>query len=156
MDSFVLAKCAHIVGAAVLLGTGAGIAWFQREAFRTGDLDAIAAVAPLVVKADWTFTLTAGIAQPISGAALIWLAGWDPLAPWLVWAYVLYGLVFACWAPVVWLQLRLARVALAAKSAGAPLPEDAHAVMRHWTALGVPAFAAMLGLVWLMVAKPGF
>ena len=154
IDPFLAAKWAHVIGASVLLGAGAAIAWFQLFAYRTGDPATIAGVARLVVKADWTFTLTAGLVQPISGAALVWLGGWDPMAPWLIGAYALYLLIFLCWAPVVWLQLRLARIAMAAVAADEPLPPVYARTMRVWFALGWPAFIAMLALIWVMVAKP--
>lgn len=148
-DPYLLAKLAHLLGAAVLMGAGAAIAWFQWFAYRADDAAAFRAVAPLVVRADWTFTLTAGLLQPVSGAAMIVLGGWDPLAGWLLAAYGLYGLVFACWAPVVVLQIR------ARDLARADAPRDALArVMRIWFLLGWPAFTAMLALFWLMIAKP--
>ena len=138
------------------MGTGAGIAWFQLQAWGRGDPATIAAVSKLVVKADWTFTLTAGLIQPLTGAWLIQLAGWEPFAPWLVAAYGLYGFIFACWAPVVWLQIRIRDLAIEAASANTPLPEAARRAYRVWFLLGWPAFAAMMALIWLMIAKPGF
>ncbi|RVC74957.1 DUF2269 family protein, partial [Mesorhizobium sp. M2A.F.Ca.ET.046.02.1.1] len=65
-------KYLHLIGAAVLLGTGAGIAFFMLLAHRTGSAATIAAVARIVVIADFLFTATAVIAQPITGAALAW------------------------------------------------------------------------------------
>jgi len=65
----------------------------------------------------------------------------------------LYALVGCCWLPVVWIQHRLARTASAAASIEA-LGDAYWRLYRFWLALGVPAFAAVLVLVWLMVAKP--
>ena len=45
MSDYVMFKLAHVIGAAVLLGTGAGIAFFMLMAHRTGDARTIAAVA---------------------------------------------------------------------------------------------------------------
>ncbi|MDF1670114.1 MAG: DUF2269 family protein [Roseovarius sp.] len=36
----------------------------------------------------------------------------------------------------------------------ASLPPAAHRAYRIWFALGWPAFAALIGVFWLMVAKP--
>jgi uncharacterized membrane protein len=36
----------------------------------------------------------------------------------------------------------------------APLPQRYFHLFRLWFVLGFPAFAAVLGIVWLMVAKP--
>jgi uncharacterized membrane protein len=68
---FVL-KYLHVVGAAVLLGTGAGIAFFMLLADRTGNVATVAGVARIVVIADFLFTATAVVAQPITGVALAW------------------------------------------------------------------------------------
>jgi len=65
----------HIIGATLLLGTGAGIAFFMVMAHRTGDPAVIAHVAGTVVVADFLFTATAVAAQPITGAALMALQG---------------------------------------------------------------------------------
>jgi len=46
-------KFLHVIGAAVLLGTGAGIAFFMLAAHRTGDARVIAGVARIVVIADF-------------------------------------------------------------------------------------------------------
>jgi uncharacterized membrane protein len=72
---FVL-KYLHVVGAAVLLGTGAGIAFFMLLAHRTGNAATAAAVARIVVIADFLFTATAVVAQPITGVALAWHVGY--------------------------------------------------------------------------------
>ena len=63
-------KFLHVIGAAVLLGTGAGIAFFMLMAHRTGDAAPIAGVARIVVIADFVFTATAVVAQPITGVLL--------------------------------------------------------------------------------------
>ena len=66
MTAYFLLKLLHIIGAAVLLGTGAGIAFFMLLAHRTGDVRVIAGVARIVVIADLFFTASAVIAQPHS------------------------------------------------------------------------------------------
>ena len=68
-------KYLHLIGATVLLGTGAGIAFFMLMAHRTGEAVQIATVARIVVVADFLFTATAVIAQPITGIALAWYVG---------------------------------------------------------------------------------
>ncbi|TIY01871.1 MAG: DUF2269 family protein, partial [Mesorhizobium sp.] len=80
---FVL-KFLHVIGASVLLGTGAGIAFFMLLAHRTGNAATIAAVARIVVVADFLFTATAVVAQPITGVALAWQAGYALSEGWIV------------------------------------------------------------------------
>ena len=60
-------KWVHVIGASVLLGRGAGIAFFMLMAHRTGSPVLVAHVAGTVVLADTLFTVTAVVAQPITG-----------------------------------------------------------------------------------------
>jgi uncharacterized membrane protein len=154
MDAYSLAKTIHVISATVLFGTGLGIAFFFLAGQRSGDDRMALFAAQTTCAADMIFTLTAGIVQPLSGFALIWLAGYDPLASWLVWTYGLYLLALACWLPVVWLQLRM-RDMLASKLAGGAFDaEQFEHHFRTWFALGWPAFAGLVAVFWLMVAKP--
>lgn len=154
MDGYLLLKTVHIVFATVLFGTGLGIAFFFLMGMRSGDPAGAYFAARTTAIADMIFTLTAGIAQPLSGFGLVWLAGYDPWAPWLVWTYALYALALTCWLPVVWLQLKM-RDLLKAKLAGEPR-DDARfrRYFRVWFALGWPAFVGLIAVFWLMVAKP--
>ena len=155
MDPYVLLKTVHLISAAVLFGTGLGIAFFFLLGMRSGEPAMAWFSARTTVFADMLFTLTAGVVQPLSGFALVHLTGLDPFTPWLVAAYVLYMVALGCWLPVVWLQLRM-RDMLAAQVRGANLDETRFRRMfRWWFALGWPAFIALVAVFWLMVAKPG-
>ena len=143
-----------MVGAAVLLGAGAGIAFFMLMAHRTRDPALIAHTARIVVLADTVFTAAAVILQPITGGALAHLAGYPLFTGWIGVSLVLYVFTGLCWLPVVWIQIRLRDLALHAATTGTPLPEPYFRLFRLWFVLGFPAFAAVLALVWLMVTKP--
>ena len=146
----------HVIGACVLLGTGAGIAFFMAMANRTGDPALIAHTAGIVVLADTIFTATAVILQPVTGYLLARAAGWPLLEGWLLAALGLYVLTGLFWLPVVWIQIRLRAIAMSARDAAQPLPAQYHRLYRIWFACGCPAFAAVLGILWLMVTKPTF
>ena len=79
-----LLRWAHIIGACVLLGTGAGIAFFMVMAQRVKDARIIAHVAGTVVIADWLFTAVAVVMQPITGALLAMEIGWRMSEGWIV------------------------------------------------------------------------
>ena len=154
LDVYLLLKTVHVISATILFGSGMAIAFFFLKGLRSADVGAAYFAARTTAIADMLFTLTAGIVQPLSGFALIGLAGWDPWAPWLVWTYGLYLLALACWLPVVWLQLRM-RDMLAAKLAGDTIDEiRLRLYFRWWFALGWPAFLGLVAVFWLMVAKP--
>jgi len=154
MDLYTLFKVAHVVGAMVLFGTGAGIAFFMLMAHRTRDPALIAHTAGIVVLADTVFTASAVVLQPITGATLVRLAGYPLLSGWIGLSLVLYVVTGLCWLPVVWIQIRLRDLAIQAVTTGAPLPERYFRLFNLWFVLGFPAFAAVLGIVWLMVVKP--
>lgn len=149
-----LLRLIHVIGAAVLLGTGAGIAFFMVMAHRTRDAALIAHVAGTVVVADFLFTATAVILQPITG---IWLAreiGWPLTEGWLVWSLALYVLTGLFWLPVVFIQVELRNLARSAATKGKPLPERYYKLYRIWFACGFPAFLAVVGIFWLMLTRP--
>jgi uncharacterized membrane protein len=106
MTYFIL-KYLHIVGAAVLLGTGSGIAFFMLVAQLQGKPAVIAGVARIVVIADFVFTATAVVAQPITGLLLVQNVGYSITDGWIMWSIVLYILTGLLWLPVVWMQMRL-------------------------------------------------
>ena len=144
----------HVIGAKVVLGTGAGVAFFMVISNRSNDARLIAHVAGIVVLADSVFTATAALFQPITGYLLAREVGWSILQGWVAWALALYVFVGLFWLPVVWMQIRKRNLAIAARDARAPLPEQYHRLYRWWFAFGFPAFAAVLAILWLMLTKP--
>ncbi|NOJ46975.1 DUF2269 family protein [Bradyrhizobium archetypum] len=151
---YLVLKYLHVVGAAVLLGTGAGIAFFMLMAHLDGKPAVIAAVARIVVIADFIFTATAVVVQPITGALLVWDVGYSLWDGWVFWSIVLYIITGALWLPVVWMQIRLQELATIAAAEGTPLPKQYHRIFWLWFAFGIPAFTAVAVILWLMIAKP--
>jgi uncharacterized membrane protein len=154
VSSYFILKAIHIASAAVLFGTGLGIAFFKWITDGTGNVSAIRVVSEKVVLADWLFTLPAIVVQAFTGWALARLMGYPLSRGWLAWSIALFLLAGACWIPVVWLQIRMRNLARASDREGRPLPTDYRAFARVWFWLGVPAFAAVVLVFWLMVAKP--
>jgi uncharacterized membrane protein len=147
-------RWAHVLGAAVLLGTGAGIAFFMLLAHRSGNPGVIAHVAGTVVIADALFTATAVVMQPITGLLLAKWIGWPLTTPWILLSAGLYVAIGLCWLPVVWIQWRIRNLARTAVATAAPLPRSYYRLFRLWVLLGIPAFAFILVLLWLMVSRP--
>lgn len=154
--SYLLLKWLHLLGAAILFGTGLGIAFFAwfgyRMALRDGNLGLLRGVLRLTVTADTVFTAIAAALQPVTGLALWWLTGAPWTSRWLMWVLGLYVFVGCCWLPVVVLQIRLRDGALSAASI-ATLDARFHRRFRVWFILGWPAFAGVLVLFWLMLAR---
>jgi len=154
VDGYLLLKTVHVVGATVLIGTGAGIAFFMLMAHLTKDARTVAVVARMVVIADYVFTASAAVTQPITGIMLARRAGLPLLDGWVGWSIVLYMLIGALWIPVVGMQIRMRDMAMTAAAADAPLPEAYHALFRRWFAFGVPAFMAIMVILLLMITRP--
>ncbi len=154
--TILFAQWLHIIGATVLIGTGAGIAFFMLMAHRTRDTKLIAHVAETVVIADFLFTALAVIVQPITGFWLAYLLGWPIMTPWILWSIALYVFIGLCWLPVVYIQIRLRNLARDAARNQVALTAQYYRLYKIWFALGIPAFSAILVIVWLMLAKSLF
>lgn len=146
----------HVIGATVLLGTGAGIAFFMLVAHRTDDARLIAHVAGTVVTADLLFTATAVVLQPLTGALLAQEIGWPLSSPWIVLSLGLYVFTGLFWLPVVVIQVKMRDLARKAAQENSALPLSYYRLFRIWFACGFPAFIAVLAILWLMLTKPQF
>jgi len=155
MNLYLTLKWIHILSSVVLVGTGLGSAYYMFFANRSRDLAAQAVVARLVVQADWWFTTPTVLLQPATGLAMVYLAGFPLSTPWIAASLMLYAVAGLCWLPVVWLQIRMRALAQQAVATGTPLPDLYWRYARWWEWLGYPAFAAMVVVFYLMVAKPG-
>ena len=152
--TFLTLKTLHILSAIILFGTGLGSAWYKFMADRSGDLATIATTNRHVVLADWMFTTPTVILQPLTGVWMAHLLGVSLLTPWLLTSILLYLLAGACWLPVVVLQIRMRELSNQALKNNTALPEQYHRHARCWFWLGVPAFLAMVAVVFLMVFRP--
>ena len=146
-------KTLHVLSMVLLFGTGLGTAWYKWMADRSGNLAHIAVTNRHVVLADWLFTTPTVILQPATGLWMAAMIGLPLSTPWLAASLVLYAIAGVCWLPVVWLQMRMARLSREAAETGAALPPLYWRYARTWFWLGVPAFAAMVVIVALMVLK---
>ncbi|MCW7537395.1 DUF2269 domain-containing protein [Aquabacterium sp. A7-Y] len=151
---YLVVKWLHVLSSTFLFGTGVGSAFYLLFASLGRDARAVAVVSGLVVRADWLFTSTTIVFQPLSGFYMMHLAGMSFDAAWIRWSLWLYVIATACWLPVVWLQIVLRRIARDAAARGAHLPAMYFRHLKVWVVLGVPAFFAFVMIFYLMVAKP--
>jgi uncharacterized membrane protein len=152
--TYLFLKYLHMIGAAVILGTGAGIAFFMLMAHRGRDPAFVARTAAVVVLADLVFTATAIVAQPVTGYLLLRETGVALSEGWVAASLALYAVAGAFWLPVVWMQARMRDLAREAAAGGRPLPASYHRMFRWWFCFGFPGFGAVMLIVWLMIAKP--
>ncbi len=156
MNLYLAIKWLHVVSSVVLVGVGAGSAFYLYCVNRSDEIAAQSVVCRLVVRADAWFTTPAVVLQPATGMLLAHLSGLPLSTPWLAISFGLFLAAVGCWLPVVWLQIRMAAMAGEAHRAGKPLPPRYWRFARRWELLGYPAFVALLVVFYLMVAKPDF
>lgn len=154
IDWIDVVRLLHVLGACVLIGTGTGIAFFMVMAHRTKDPASIAHTAAIVVIADMLFTATAAVAQPITGIILAQSLGWPLWDGWIAASLALYVFIGLFWLPVVAIQIKMRDEARASALSGEPLTSRYLHLYRIWFACGIPAFFAIIVLLWLMVVKP--
>ena len=154
--AYLVLKYLHVIGAAVILGTGIGIAFFMLMAHRTANTEFVARTAGIVVQADALFTATAVVVQPVTGYLLVREMGLSLTESWIAFSLALYGVAGLFWLPVVAIQARMRDLARAAASAGEPLPAAYRRLFRIWFIFGFPGFGSVAAIVWLMIAKPMF
>ncbi len=154
MNTYLLIKWLHILSSVALVGVGFGSAFYLYFINRTRNVAAIAEVSKLVVRADWWFTTPTVIIQPLSGFVLVSMVGYSPTETWLMATYILFILAGAWWLPVVWLQIRMAKMAREAADNRTELPQQYWRYALLWVRLGMLAFPSMLIVYGLMVLKP--
>lgn len=154
IDWIDIVRLSHVLGACVLIGTGAGIAFFMVMAHRTKDPTSIAHTASIVVIADMVFTATAAIAQPITGIILARNLGWSIWDGWIAVSLALYVFIGLFWLPVVSIQTKMRDEARTSVQSGIPLTPRYIRLYRIWFACGIPAFLAIVALLWLMIVRP--
>jgi uncharacterized membrane protein len=154
MTLYFIIKYLHVLGAIVILGTGSGIAFFMLMAHRSGDAAFIARTAGVVVIADMLFTLSAVIAQPVTGGILMTLSSSSPAEGWLATSLVLYAVAGLFWVPVIFMQIEMRNLARVAAEKSQALPPRYFALFRRWFAFGIPGFGSVMVILYLMIAKP--
>jgi len=153
MEHYLTLKLIHILAAAVVTGTGAGIAFFMFMANRSNNPQAIYVTVQHVILGDWLFTTPAVITQIITGVYLMNMQGYSFSAPWFYWVMGLFAFIGICWLPVLRIQYKLRELAKVSVDSNQVTPEF-KSLMKTWTLLGIPAFTAILAIFWLMVFKP--
>ena len=150
MNAYLWLKLFHILGATLILGTGLAIAFFMFRAHLSKNSEAMKITAQSVVMADWIFTTPAIISQFVTGIYLTSQLGIPYGSIWFLTVVGVFILVGLCWLPVVFIQIRIRNIL----THGGTLDECRN-LMKIWIGLGIPAFAGVLLLIYLMVSKHG-
>lgn len=152
--SYLTFKTLHVFSMILLFGTGLGSAFYKFMADQSGDVRSMMTTNRHVVLADWLFTTPTIIIQPVTGYFMLSQAHFPLTTPWLLASIVLFLIAGACWLPVVVLQIRMRDLTVQAVNDNTALPDIYFRYAHIWFWLGVPAFIAMVLIVYLMVYKP--
>ena len=144
----------HVLGAIVILGTGTGIAFFTLMAHRSRDAAFIARTAEVVVIADFIFTLSAVMLQPVTGGVLMMLSSTAVSEGWLATSLGLYAVAGLFWVPVIFMQMEMRDLARVAAENDRPLPPRYLVLFHRWFLYGIPGFGSVMIILYLMIAKP--
>jgi uncharacterized membrane protein len=153
MTLYFIIKYLHVLGAIIILGTGSGIALFMLMAHRSGDASFVARTASVVVIADMLFTLSAVIAQPITGGLLMMLSSTSFAEGWLATSLALYAVAGLFWVPVIFMQIEMRNLARVAAEKDEQLPPRYFVLFRRWFLFGIPGFGSVMIILYLMIAK---
>lgn len=148
-------KFIHIISSTILFGTGIGTACTMLYGHSTRNVPIIAAITKYVVLADWIFTGTSGLIQPITGLWMVYLAGYTWSSFWVLGSIIGYLIAAFCWFPVVYLQIKMRDLAAAAIQNKTSLAPTYFRYYKYWFSLGWPAFISLIIVFYLMTNKPG-
>jgi uncharacterized membrane protein len=151
--TYLILKWVHILSAILLLGAGAGSAFYVWRANREGNLHAIRFVLRNVILADWLFTVPPIALMPVTGIWLMRINGAAFSDLWIWLSLALFVIAGLCWVPAAFLQYKMK--ALADNTLDKEnLPASYWQYERLWRILGVAAFPAVLAIFTLMIFKP--
>src|SRR5690242_18959884 len=154
MTLYFVVKYLHVLGAIVILGTGSGIAFFMLMAHLSREAAFIARTASVVVLADMMFTLSAVLAQPVTGGVLMLLSSTSVTEGWLAASLALYALAGLFWVPVIFIQMEIRDLAGVAAEKRQPLPPRYLVLFLHRFVFGVRGLGPVMIILYLMISKP--
>ena len=154
-DAYLALKYLHVIGAAVLLGTGAGIAFFMLLAHRTGEARGRGGRRPH--RRHRRFPVhrhRRGGAADHRRRSWPGPSGYSLREGWIVLSIAALSRHRRLLAAGGVDADAHARPRRRRRARGRALPPEYHRLFRLWFAFGFPAFAAVLAIFWLMIAKP--
>ena len=152
MDLYSAVKLVHVLSAALLIGVGAGTAFFLWYVHRSGETGAIRVATSAALLVEWWIIIPTVVLQPLTGLWMLDIDGQAVQQPWIIAALLLFGVAGLAWVPAVALKVRLRNFARAAR--GGPLPATYRTSLHWWFALWWTIFLLTLAILALMVFQP--
>ena len=154
MELYSAIKLVHVLSAALLIGVGAGTAFFLWYTHRSGEIGAIRIATRAALLVEWWIIVPTVVLQPLTGFWMLDVDGQALQQPWTVAALLLFSVAGVVWVPAVALKIRMHNFARAAAERRLPLPPEFHRWMHWWLALWWTIFLLTLAILALMVFRP--
>ena len=155
IDVIFAIKFAHLVAAALMLGTWLAVAIFVVLAHRSDNPSVVALVFQFVVRVEITVVAAAFALEPLSGFPLAWSIGLAPFNEfWIDISLVIYLAVLACWLMAVRTEMRIRHLTREAALNAVSLGPPYRRLFRLWCALAGPILIGMTTVFALMVWQP--
>jgi uncharacterized membrane protein len=155
MDSYLVLKTLHIVGAVLFIGNIIVTGWWKVMADRTRDPRIVAFAQRQVTLTDWVFTLGGVTLVTIGGIGNTLTHDMSQTTPWLLLGNILFGSSGVIWCAVlIPLQRKLGRMAKDF-AAGGDIPAEYWRLERYWLLFGFLATVIPLAVIPVMVFKAG-
>jgi uncharacterized membrane protein len=155
IDVIFAIKFAHLIAAALMLGSWLAIAIFVVLAHRSGNPSVVALIFQFVVRVEITVVAAAFALEPLSGFPLAWSIGLAPFNElWIDISLVIYLAMLACWLLAVRTEMQIRRLTRESALNAQPLGPSYRRLFRLWCALAGPILIGMTTVFALMVWQP--
>jgi uncharacterized membrane protein len=157
IDVIFAIKFAHLIAAAVMLGTWLAVAIFVVLAHRSYNPSVVALIFQFVVRIEITVMAAAFALEPLSGFPLAWSIGLAPFnEPWIDISLLVYIAMLACWIVAVRTEMRIRRLTREAALNATALGPAYRRLFRLWCVLAGPILIGMTAVFALMIWQPRF
>jgi uncharacterized membrane protein len=144
----------HITGIAMLMGNITVTAIWKFFADRDGRPQVLSFAQKLVTYTDWSMTFWGVVLIMGSGYFMALYARIPLLEGWLLWSQALFVVAGLIWLILlVPIQIKQAKLAMAFN--GDDVGDVYRGLSRRWIFWGLISTVPLVGVTWLMVAKPG-
>jgi uncharacterized membrane protein len=155
IDVIFAIKFAHVLAAAVMLGTWLCLAAFMLLAHHSGNTSVVALTAQFVVSVEKMVMIPAIVLQPLSGFPLASAIGFQPFGElWILISIAFYAAIVVCWVWAMRIEIRIRGLAREAALESRPLPKAYRRQFRTWCLLAGPLLIGVACVFALMIWQP--
>jgi len=106
-EFYLTLRVVHIMSATLLFGSVVIMAFLMWRAHKSDDVGLMAGTTGFIVLANWVLVLPAAVIQPLTGAILVYAAGYDSFGGWIAIALAAFTIVLGLWIFIFRLQVNI-------------------------------------------------